>query len=453
MADQDRPLRAEDFTPKQLRGIQQEISRIGKQTKSGAATAAGKLRKAAGGTSEYAKGAAAKARRIEQASRGFKDKPITLAGAVQRRQEAFGRAIQYAREESVPLPGAGWYFGHAGEIDESRGTIPFRSAAAGSAAMSPGKDPKTEEIPAFQELSRLHNDPEHTVTYGGETTPAHKLTADYLAWLATIAATEKNQGVEPSVTSSSPTFSQAGLPHERMIARGISAIRGDIPAETANNPMTGPKTSSYFWSITHAGEASPDEATDYEGIAHHIVHGDPNQGMFQFSRKEHGELPETSILSPDHDTAEDTWMQAITSGQALSAVNPETGRVYSPAKRAVDKGSSGEMSQFSKRKAGLPNDTSITSQGAVHAFNNLATRQAARGMGPVSFDQFGNNIYVPSVMMQEVAWTQARRDAGGDAPFNQEKAAKEKAAKAAAKDAKKREKEQARLDGTQLSLF
>jgi hypothetical protein len=72
---------------------------------------------------------------------------------------------------------------------------------------------------------------------------------------------------------------------------------------------------------------------------------------------------------------------------------------------------------------------------------------AAEGVGPVSFDQFGQHIGVPSVMMQEVAWTQARREAGSDAPFNASQRQKAKADKAAASDRRKNE------SGIQDSLF
>jgi len=50
-------------------------------------------------------------------------------------------------------------------------------------------------------------------------------------------------------------------------------------------------------------------------------------------------------------------------------------------------------------------------------------------------------------MMQEVAWTQARREAGGDAPFNASQRQKAKADKAAASERRSNE------SGIQDSLF
>lgn len=448
MSERTNPLRWEDFTPKERTGITREISRIGKQTRSGAEESVAKLR-AAGekGESDYSRMAANKADRVAAASKGFKNKPITMKGAIGRRQEAFGRAIGYARETGESLPGAGWYIEHSDEIHEARGNIPFRNAAAASAAMSPGKDPKTDEIPAFRELARLHNE-SHSITVGDEEyANLRHMNADQLANIVTRAASG-----EEGITSTSETLSHAGRPHERMTAKGIRAIRGEIPHSTANDPMSGPKTSSYYHSIADAGEMTNEERIDYESIARHVVHGDPNQGMFMFSKSEPGEIRQDSLLSPEHDTAEDTWMQAITSGQELAMRNPETGRILSPAKRAVDKGAPGSMDQFSKVNAGLPRDASITKQGAVHAFNNKATREAARGMGSVSFNQHGEEIYIPSVMMQEVSWTQTRRDAGGDADFNQAQKAKEDEAKRSAAETKRAQK-QREIDEPRLPGF
>ena len=449
--DRTTPLRWEDdLTGKERAGAQREISRIGKQTKSGTAEAVAKLR-AAGeeGNSDYSRMAGHKADRVEAAGRAFKNKPITLSGATQRRQEVWQRAIDYARNTGKSLPGAGWYVGHSEEINAARGDIPWRRAAAASAALSPGKDPKADEIPAFTELARIHNEP-HDVTVKGKTTRASQMKPEHLANIATKAA-----GGDKTIESTSKTFPHAGKAHEAMTARSIQAIRGDVSAETVNNPLSGPKTSSYFWSIAHAGEMTNEERIDYESIARHAVNGNPDQGMLMFSQTAPGGPSRESLLSPEHDTAEDTWMQAITSGQDLSAVNPDTGRKFSPAKRAVDKGAPGEMAQFLKREAGIRDDPNVTKQGVVHAFNNKATRDAAANVGPISFNQFGEHIQIPSVMMQEVAWTQARREAGGDAPFNkQQREAEKAAAKAAKSDAraakaeeKRKSKEEPRLPG------
>jgi hypothetical protein len=48
----------------------------------------------------------------------------------------------------------------------------------------------------------------------------------------------------------------------------------------------------------------------------------------------------------------------------------------------------------------------------IHAVQNMATRRAAAKMGPISFNQFGENIAMPAVMAQEVSWTEAREQAG-----------------------------------------
>jgi hypothetical protein len=447
MANRDTPMQWEDYSTSERKSVASEINRIGKSTKTNAAESVSKLRTTESKESNKQTNrekAGKKANVIESIAGTFKDKPITLQGAANRRGAAFSRAIDYARNENTTLPGAGWYIDHSDSIQQSRGDIPFRNAAAAAAAFSPGKDPKVDELPAFAELAKLHNE-DHSVTVDNTSNKVRDLSSQTLARFATQAAAENSANAERTVVSSSETFHVAGRPHERMTVKGIDAMRGVTSPETTNDPMTAPKTSSYFHSIADAGEASLEEKIDYESIARHLVTGDPKQGMLMFSAKEPGAPAKNSILSPDHATAEDTWMQAISSGQALSA--KQNGRNFSPAKRAVDKGGPGDMASFQKRNTDLPKVAEITSVGAVHAFNNKATRMAASDVGPVSFDQFGQHIQVPSVMMQEVAWTQARREAGGDAPFNASQRQKAKADKAAASERRSNE------SGIQDSLF
>ena len=64
----------------------------------------------------------------------------------------------------------------------------------------------------------------------------------------------------------------------------------------------------------------------------------------------------------------------------------------------------------------------IETDDVIHAVQNLATRRAATKMGTVSFNQFGEDIAMPAVMAQEVAWTEGRVQAGKDSAFNREQA-------------------------------
>lgn len=447
----ERPWKWEEFSPDERKAAAGEINRIGQQTATGAVESIGKLRAAAAkpeSKPEYREKSAKLADRLEGVAPKLKDTAITMRGAASRRKSTWERAVAYARESGEGLPGAGWYLGHSDEIHEHRGDVPFPTAAAASASLSPGKDPKVDELPAFKVLADLHNEP-HTVTKNGETQPVSTISPAQLGSYLTVAANESSRGLEnPTITSSHPDFAIGGRAHEKSTVKAVKVLRGEITGQEANPPTTGPKTASYERSILSAGTASSDERLDYMNIAHHVVHGDPNQGMFQFSKTEPGALPDTSILSGEHDTAEDTWMQAVTSGQKMSA-KYSGGRTMSPAKRAVDKGASGDMSQFSKRNAGLPNDKEKPGTAYVHAFNNKATRTAAANVGPVSFNQHGEDIVVPSVMMQEVAWTQGRREAGGDAPFNAQQRQRQAEFKAAAK----KESQVPAVDPDQGTLF
>jgi len=84
---------------------------------------------------------------------------------------------------------------------------------------------------------------------------------------------------------------------------------------------------------------------------------------------------------------------------------------------------------LTKAGLGLPREKQVTIEGTVHAFNNQATRSAARAMGPISFNQFGQAIHMPSVMGQEIGWTQQRIEANADPEYNAEMRAWAKAVK------------------------
>jgi len=424
MADRTTPYQWEDMPRSARSGTSAEVNRIGKNTKSNVASSVEKLRATENNPSNGSENrikSGKKADVLENIQSTFVDKPITMAGATSRRVGAFERARGYARSESASLPGASWYFGHSDEVKAATPGINFPAAAAASASLSPGKDPKVDELPALGALSAIQTG-DHTVTVGKETQAARNLSPQQLAAHLTTAAGENSKKLDRTVTSSYQDFHIGGRPHENMTARGISALRGDVPPHEVNNPVSGPKTSSYFRDILHAGEATTEERTDYESISHHLVKGQQGQGMLMFSQPTDSNISKDSILSPDHDTAEDTWMQGLSSGQKLQATMD--GKSFSPAKRAVDKGGPGEMNVL-KKAANLP--TEIDSVSAVHAFNNKATRKAAAETDTGTFNQHGEEINVPSVMMQEVAWTQARREAGGDAPFNKQQREKAKA--------------------------
>ena len=175
--------------------------------------------------------------------------------------------------------------------------------------------------------------------------------------------------------------------------------------------------------------------------------------MLMSSQKEGEGRP--YALREDAPTAIDTWMVAAGSGQPLKSqrtLDTKSGPVtrdYSPAKRLADKDFPLSPDSGTKESLGLPKgDTRITPVATVSAQHNEAIQRVSRQAGAVSFDQFGNDIYTPSSLIQETVWTEARRQAGGDKPFNAAQRAEAKSAKQAERDAAKADKEYQRNNPT-----
>lgn len=431
--------RWEDMKSSERAGTQRELSKIGKSTASNVPSAIRAYKETAEketNNPETRKKAAARAATLETISDSFVDRPISISGATSRRKGYFSDSIGSARESGAAGPiGFDWFFKHADEVKEASEEFDFDAAAAASAALSPGKDPKADELPALRALSELHRG-DHTISIdGGEPMAVRSLSPVQLAKYLSKAAKEGN-AAEPKVTSSYEGFRAGGRAHEGSTARAVAGLRGDVPPGRVNNPVSGPKTWSYEHLIRQAGNATPEERLDFMNIGHHLVHGDENQGMFIFSKAEPGEYEQNDLFSSQGHTPEDTWMQAITSGQPIqTTVN---GKSYSPAKRAVDKGGPGEM-QINKEPANLR--VEMKPESAVHAFSNKATRQAAEETQSGTFNQFGEEIGVPSAMLHPAAWTMARREAGGDAPFNAQQRKEQKASISAEKAAERAKKQ------------
>ena len=408
------------------------------------------------------------------------DKPITLAGATQSRIELLTQAKNNARMRSTitgqrELPrGAGWYSEHKGRQYAATGgeMDPVLAAAIGG-KLSASKTPD-DEIAGLHGIHRLTkgsanhtitvHDPSFAAKLGVAVGKPHLVSAlrpDQIASAAQQAASEHlgaNSTTAKSVTSTDhEALVLAGRPHQDNVAEAITMMRHPDVVSGKQSPMTigfdpasTPKTWSYGTSTAEAGETGSVAHQDYLNVAHHWAHGDPNQGMMLFGRGSENEPPHPS-LSPDEDTAEDTWQQAVDTSQLGTYTNRQ-GRKSSVGKRVVtDAGAVASTSRLTKEVLGVKDTpVQVTPVGVRHAFGNKATRNAATAMGPISFDQFNNPIHMPARMAQEIAWTQMRANVGADAPFNAEQRTWDKAAKTETKtktDAEKLSAKGVHLEG------
>lgn len=439
--DPSRPTTKDDYTPEQWSHITSRRSELGANTRTNAVQTVEENRRRAYKTNSIAarKKYLHQANSVEAALPFLKDKPVTSVGAANRRLDLFEQHVASIRAGDSGLEGLSWYPDHRGEINGIAASHGFDSeqAAGVSAVLSPGKNPKVDELPALNGLlGLLHSHNDHhihipaTVDHStgelkdpGFTGKVNdpELKDRTLSRGLSRAAGERSMGragkpVDRSVESSHPDFEDAGLAHGLNTEKAIRMIRGGSSFSDEVNPNTSPKVWGYGAGISNSRQSA--EELDYRGVAYHLAHSDPNQGMMMFSQQEAGQkMSDDSILSPKHATAEDTWMMAISSGQDEVASGP-TGRTLSPAKRAVSDGGPASPYDMTKGDSPLRGHSDLTMVGANHAFDHNATVNAAARYGPVTFNQHGEDVALPSVMMQSGAWTQVRRNAGEDSEWN-----------------------------------
>jgi hypothetical protein len=427
------------------------IAKLG-NVKSGMPSAIAALedRVATGGMNEQGRAKAGRsltAMRTINESPEVVDRPITMQQATQSRVNLIQQSIADARSRSrvtgqrENLYGAGWYIQHRGLQTEATGgeMAPDLAATIGG-KMSSGKKPEDERAGiagVHQLLSRNHSITVHH-TGASEATgiplgthSVSDLTSDQIANAAALAATQSSgHPRERTVTGSDhAALVMAGRPHKQNVAESINIIRhpdvasgASSPIAVGFNPAGTPKTFSYATSTALAPAPGSVAAQDYLNIAHHLAHGDPNQGMMLFHTPSEDDQ-RSEFFSPDAHTAEDTWMQAVDTGQMGTIRKGGKGRAMSVGKRVVtDMGMPAETSRLTKKGMGLEKleglePTAVTTEGVRHAFGNEATRRSARAMGPVSFDQFGREIHMPAIMAQEVTWSQMRGNVGFDPEF------------------------------------
>jgi hypothetical protein len=129
-------------------------------------------------------------------------------------------------------------------------------------------------------------------------------------------------------------------------------------------------------------------------------------------------------LSPEADTAEDTWMHAITTRQDPRSVKTEGGSARSATSIAKtvasdpDLASEKRMTKSSKTsEAKVSQDSRIKNASLNHAMNNWATRAAARVIGKGR---------LPARFTQEVPWTEQRIRADKAPEFKKKQATEER---------------------------
>jgi hypothetical protein len=368
------------------------------------------------------------------------DRPTTIANISSNYANQFTDLVGRAAASDAPsIPGTGWYFDHRRGAEAALPPgheLASRQVAAMSAKLSASKTPEDEResMAGIHDLTTAHANATvngmRVASMSSEEVASHA--SNEAAWNAHLSPQGQRKGTKrpssPRPVTSGPDVSdalrRAGRAHEPNVAQATSIARGQTDPHEAFSDTT-PKTAAYGEMIAQSNPGSLAE-TDYRNISAHILDTargaqHPSQGMMLFSKTTpDSELPH--VLRQDVPTAIDTWMFAAGSGQPASApnVHPQTGepaggRGIRVSKRMTDKNMPLDATTKKKSDMGLTGtDASVTPGAAASAQHMEAVTRASKKLGPVTFNQHGQDIAVPASLIQETVWTDHRRQAGAD---------------------------------------
>lgn len=387
------------------------------------------------------------------------DRPQTLTKAANSRTRLYRDAVQRSRTEGDirtgegpsdrPI-GAGWYLKHAKDINniaDAYGHSRERLYAA-SGAMSPQNSPDNEKA-ALRAMASAHA-ANHDVTAKtitgarrlGIDVPSHITNDEQFAALPSEQRSKKFRDLTPEQIRAGVSKGE----HRKHIdtkvdveglakggtglTRGISIMRGDTDEKDflASGPNGGPKVSSYVGNIRAAGSANANEVSEYYRRIHEAIPGakpyfeQPTIFGEAWEADPWGKAKSTEgILDPQGNTAEDTWMRAISAGQ------PKEFSVI-PGARAGGEGNRvgkfvGSSSALQKMPVTgvyptIPGHPDPTSETIIHAMNNEATIRSAAAITRAAKKE-GRNMGagLPSMSVQESAWTEYRIQADKDPDY------------------------------------
>lgn len=457
-APEGRPLQFSDLSDTGKSVVQEQMNKTGK-AKTNAQTVRSKLESTlekAEAKGDAGEEAAGKARQriaaLDAVEPRLKDKNITLRTATNRRVSLARAGVQRAEREApeglgggsrLRAVGAGWYYDHRADLDAiaAEHGLDEEAFVTASAVMSPQNSPDKEKAAAAA-LAHLHSK-NPLLTFSptaqrhlgvGATARFSDLTNEQAAGVGTADLRSHIGGVDESVLLDLAKGGTKGN-----VTQAVGIIRGTIDHRTAIDPHSAPKVWSYRDSILKAKPGTA-EHQEYLSRADNVLFQIPGQQRLDlWGLKDSTE----GMLSPTKTTAEDTWQGSITSGQQMESVKvPGSKHGQSPAKVvASDKAFTdlvGKTVQRDGKRVSAHADPRISPTSLVHAYHNEATIRAAQIMGRASGE------IVPSVLAQEVPWTEVRRVAGKDEPY---------AARAAAKKTPKLRKLRPTDEGYQFSLF
>lgn len=379
----------------------------------------------------------------------LRNRTITPASAANVRSGFYDRAIQSATDRGRSVPdGAGWYFDHHRDIAKVAKETGHDASKAviASAVMSPQNSPDNEKS-AINAMMRAHAD-------GSSVTIHPRVAAHLRAAKVDVPDHLVGQAVHPSQLPHGALAALSGanirdhVEHTGFDLKDISrggtkanvtaahgVLSGQIPREQAPNmhPISAPKVNSYAANIhdSHPGSAVHDEymfrVQHHAGVVSGRVHPEQTYAdVHGLSGSKEG------VLSPTRNTAEDTWMNAMTFNQPNVTPAKKTS-VFKSGGSNYNYPAIGKKAEVGGEVRSGHTDGRVGANALQHAFNNKATIDAAakqsRRTDPAGKAGYrpstagGHTVHagvdLPSIAVQEVAWTQARRETGKDPEWNQ----------------------------------
>lgn len=399
--------------------------------------------------------AAASARSFESVLPHLTDRPITLQGASAARAGLVKDAVaRTAVDDPGGYPrGYDWYLQAGDRLSGIAGEtgLDVDRVIDASATMSPQNSPENEQA-AVRQLARLESinptlgfDADAQAKLGvGKSARFRDLTPEQVGGLANTKL-RSHIAIDPEFTEDSPgvlsDLSRGGA--HRNVAGAVDILRTGATIHDKYPATSAAKINSYAWNLREAAHSTPAERDEYH--ARYRDYESPDQGRLDlFGLKDSTE----GILDPYGHTAEDTWMNAVSSRQALPAVVVEGSGSHksaaSPAKTIYSQTREYDVRRTMRDqktgaivRAEVPKEVS---GGALrHAWNNKATQMAAEQLSRRQDTQ------LPAVPVQAVSWTEARVQANKDPEYNRATARRQKA--------EAHEALRERPDPNQLSMF
>jgi len=329
--------------------------------------------------------------RLDRVKPYVQDVDMTLDSMMAGRIKHFmGGVVQNAadKERGIDTGDPHWYLGHGSDIanivkEHGRGAFPLETAVNASVVMSQGNEPPSEKK-ALEHLL----DSEASRALGDE---------------------------GPGVALQQSRSRQAAASHSGT-ERNLNNATGVLRGERGIDLFTSPKFEAYRSGIQDAAAATEGQKGEYRQRVGHV--SDVLLGK-QIAGQEYLDLTgykdsKAGILDPHHNTAEDSWMSAISMGQDIEGT---VGGHTNVAKAMAD------TDNILKQGKGnmFPEHPDVSFRTLYHAANNEATIRASDMIGQATglVNEAGESM-MPSMAVQEGPWMQVRRIGNKDSDYNAE---------------------------------